>query len=147
MERIGICHDCGAVEGQYHQFGCDMESCPFCLNQLISCNCSYELLGIDISEGTWAYKHGLTGEQEEEFIKMCEEKGRIPWVQIPVLCALCGEIFPQMFSVPDEEWQKYVIPSLQHYLLCIICYEDQKKLFPNGWRNALPHPKGKMWGV
>lgn len=144
--ELGICHDCGAVEGQYHQFGCDMERCPFCGRQLISCDCCYKLLSIDVSEGTWAYSNGLTNEQEEEFIKMCEEEGRIPWVQEPVLCALCGEVFPQMFSIPDEEWEKYVIPPLQKELLCHPCYAEQKKLFPYGWRSAQEHPKGKVWG-
>ena len=139
--ELGICHDCGAVEGQYHYFGCDMERCPFCGHQLISCDCCYELLGIDVSVGTWAYEHGLTNEQEEEFLEKCEEKGRVPWVQVPVLCALCGEVFPQMFH--DDDWEKYVTPDLQHEVLCRPCYEQQKKLFPNGWRNAQPHPKGR----
>ena len=143
MERLGICHDCGAVEGQYHHFGCDMERCPFCGRQLISCHCCYELLGVDVSEGTWTYEHGLTDEQEEKFLEMCEEKGRVPWVQVPVLCALCGEVFPQMFSSPDDEWKKFVTPELQHEVLCYPCFEQQKKLFPNGWRNARPHPKGR----
>jgi len=33
------CHDCGAVSGNYHHYGCDMEECPSCHGQLISCNC------------------------------------------------------------------------------------------------------------
>jgi hypothetical protein len=33
------CHDCAAVEGQYHVFGCDVEECPRCYRQLISCGC------------------------------------------------------------------------------------------------------------
>ncbi len=132
MEKT--CHDCGAKEGEYHALGCDMERCPFCGGQLISCNCCYELLDIDVSEGTWAYEHGLTKEQEERWEEMLERKGRIPWVQIPVLCALCGEAFPDMFM--DEDWEKYVIPPLQDEVLCLECYKKQIKLFPDGWRNA-----------
>ena len=35
------CHDCGIVNkrGNYHHFGCDIERCPICGNQLISCGC------------------------------------------------------------------------------------------------------------
>lgn len=36
------CHDCLVVEGQIHLLGCDMERCPKCGNQLISCNCGIE---------------------------------------------------------------------------------------------------------
>lgn len=33
------CHDCAAKYGQYHHFGCDVERCPKCGNQIISCGC------------------------------------------------------------------------------------------------------------
>lgn len=33
------CHDCGVVNGQYHVSGCDMEQCPNCHGQLLSCDC------------------------------------------------------------------------------------------------------------
>jgi hypothetical protein len=33
------CHDCGTPAGGFHHPGCDMERCPFCLGQLISCGC------------------------------------------------------------------------------------------------------------
>jgi len=31
------CHDCGARENEPHHFGCDMETCPHCGGQLLSC--------------------------------------------------------------------------------------------------------------
>jgi len=34
------CHDCAAKYGQYHHYGCDMERCPKCGGQLISCGCN-----------------------------------------------------------------------------------------------------------
>lgn len=34
-----ICHDCKAPPHCYHHNGCDMERCPRCGGQLISCGC------------------------------------------------------------------------------------------------------------
>lgn len=33
------CHDCSVISGEYHVPGCDVESCPKCERQLISCHC------------------------------------------------------------------------------------------------------------
>ena len=33
------CHDCNVAPGGYHHPGCDMERCPRCGGQLISCDC------------------------------------------------------------------------------------------------------------
>ena len=38
------CHDCNAVPGHLHHFGCDMELCPLCGGQLISCGCFDECM-------------------------------------------------------------------------------------------------------
>lgn len=42
------CHDCNIVNkrGNVHHWGCDMERCPVCGGQLISCDC---LVGKEIS--------------------------------------------------------------------------------------------------
>jgi hypothetical protein len=34
------CHDCGIVAGQLHVPGCDVEQCPRCNTQLITCACT-----------------------------------------------------------------------------------------------------------
>ena len=33
------CHDCRALPGGIHHHGCDMEECPACGGQSISCGC------------------------------------------------------------------------------------------------------------
>lgn len=37
------CHDCQAERGEYHEPGCDVEQCPECERQLISC--PHEIMG------------------------------------------------------------------------------------------------------
>ena len=36
------CHDCKVKPGQFHVPGCDVESCPACGGQAISCPCGDE---------------------------------------------------------------------------------------------------------
>ena len=35
----GPCGDCGALKGQYHKQECDVERCPCCGRQWITCGC------------------------------------------------------------------------------------------------------------
>jgi hypothetical protein len=38
-EESGRCHDCAIKHGGFHHPGCDVERCPKCLGQLITCGC------------------------------------------------------------------------------------------------------------
>lgn len=38
-DELEICDDCCAKQGEYHLVGCDMELCPVCHEQVITCGC------------------------------------------------------------------------------------------------------------
>jgi len=125
------CHDCNVEEGQLHVFGCDMERCPFCGKQLISCGCCYEKLGItehyDFKEKysglpEEVYENGLSTEQEDRWLEILTEKGRVPWIQYPVICQKCGKLWPDLFHIPDKEWKHYIEPEMRNAVICGSCY-------------------------
>ena len=37
----GPCHDCAAIKGEFHGPDCDVERCPACDGQLVSCDCEW----------------------------------------------------------------------------------------------------------
>lgn len=117
------CHDCDVLEGGIHELGCDMEKCPFCGTQLITCHCVYKMLDIDCSPGTWAYENGLTDQQEEIWLRLLEASGRIPYIRWPNICRHCGMLWPKMFHVPDEEWNRYIEPRMRSMMVCRPCYD------------------------
>ena len=42
----GTCVECSAEKGHLHVWGCDAEKCPFCGDQLMTCNCTNNLMDI-----------------------------------------------------------------------------------------------------
>ncbi len=78
-------------------------------------------------EGCLQEQCGACGSQREYCD--CISKGRrVPWLYFPRICARCGKINPRIFIVSDEEWQKYVPPSVSKKHLCRKCYNEIKKL-------------------
>lgn len=122
------CHDCGCEEGQIHKLGCDTERCPFCGGQLICCSCVYTHLNIDCSPGCWAYENGLTRGQEIQWLVLLQHKGRVPYIQWPNMCGRCGALWPEFFTVPDEEWNKYIQIDKRNEMLCRDCWNTIKAL-------------------
>ena len=102
-----VCGDCGVKEGQLHIPGCDMECCASCGGQSIWCECP----------------------------SSTSTKERVPFILYPNLCAKCGTLWPEMFMVPDEEWERYIAPRMRGKMLCEACY-TQIKEWVDGARQA-----------
>lgn len=68
----GRCPVCFALEGEFHQFGCPVEVCPWCLGQLNRCNCRFDQMGVE-----------QIGDDEEvaTFQRLLIGKGRIRFRQ------------------------------------------------------------------
>jgi len=102
----GKCHDCGVEEGALHSLGCDMERCPACGGQAITC-----------------YEHCIhpeDGRLREEFMN----GDRYPYIITPVFCRRCLEPYPEFFHADD--WDVVVPPDLRGNVLCRECYEFVK---------------------
>lgn len=132
------CHDCGALEGARHVPGCDMERCPFCGGQLITCDCAdrhfYPETYSDLPPGhpdrpefaglpKDVYERGLRPEQRDEWERLLERKGYVPWISYPNMCCRCGLVWPEMFRVSDEEWERCVEPEMRGKMLCRPCFD------------------------
>ena len=136
MNPLAEWHDCGVQEGQLHQWGCDMERCPFCGRQLITCGCCYNRLRIRDRRYTGktdflpqrVYDKGMSARSRIRWQAMLTKKGRVPWIQYPVICARCGELWPDTFSVADAEWGHYIPLTKQDSILCEPCYRHIKAL-------------------
>lgn len=45
------CGDCGVLPGRYHHLGCDVQQCPVCRGQMITCGCRFDEDGPDDGDG------------------------------------------------------------------------------------------------
>lgn len=81
-DELKNCHDCGAAPGNFHIPGCDVERCPRCGGQSISCNCIYEVCGIDVDTMEEKHPEIYTGGATEEMEAKWEAEWgakRLPW--------------------------------------------------------------------
>lgn len=108
------CGDCGCREGELHSWGCDMEECPLCGGQLLSCACREKF------------------PTEDALLAAVSMAGRVRFIRYPSHCARCGETWPAMWMVPDEEWEHYIPMSKRGEQLCRPCYDRIKGLIDAG---------------
>lgn len=65
-----FCGDCGQESGEYHKEFCDIERCPICKNQFISCDCDYKEIGEDFvidKKGKKYKRFKVLNNSEEDF--------------------------------------------------------------------------------
>jgi hypothetical protein len=63
---LGHCPDCGVAPGETHDRGCDVEECPVCHRQLITCDC-------------WEYHESDDADAEPPLPAGLVTAGRIPY--------------------------------------------------------------------
>ncbi len=116
-----------------------MERCPFCGGQLIGCGCRYTGLGFYYDWNAQycglprdIYENGLPEELEDKFEELLNAKGRVPYIQYPIVCSKCGELWPDLVMVPDDEWKKYIQADKRRLILCRDCYDHIKNVTDGG---------------
>jgi len=75
------CVDCLALEGQIHRWGCDIEECPFCGDQLMFCNCVNNLMDIVLNRADANVVNLFTATERERWVELIGDL-RFQWEEV-----------------------------------------------------------------
>ena len=127
------CHDCETAEGELHALFCTKERCPFCGGQLASCGCINQVLTLTDEERKSVEEYiDDSVEPLRRVMARWEEalnlKGRVPYIVYPNICARCGSLWPEFFTVPDSEWERYIQIDMRDKVMCRACFDEIRRL-------------------
>lgn len=97
------CQICGAAEGEYHEDNCEAEICPLCGLQVVLCDCNFFV------DHNKIWRH--------------------PYIHYPNVCARCGKPNPEIFTVPNKDWKRYVQRDYWDRIICRECYNEIKSFY------------------
>jgi hypothetical protein len=82
MRQDTPCPDCGAAPGGLHAPGCDVEQCPYCGGQLISCGCGPSEGGVPADDRLpWAGE--WPGQRECRELGWYARRAPVGWAPCP----------------------------------------------------------------
>jgi hypothetical protein len=127
------CGDCETPEGELHALFCTKERCPFCGGQLSSCGCIHQVLMLTEDECKAVAEYlDDSAEPLQGIMKRWENalnlKGRVPYIEYPIVCARCGVLWPEFFRVPDTEWERYIQIDMRAQVICRSCFDNIRRL-------------------
>jgi len=107
----GTCGDCGVAAGQYHHAGCDLEVCPRCRGQAISCECTDAYL---LESTDWAHDKVITNPDEERINYFIDRAFNEQEVDLFVVKMLLND----MWSIDDQIYSDFgKLSKIIHHLL------------------------------
>ena len=107
---VAHCPICRTPEGQFHEWGCTLELCPFCAMPFRDCQCHTRLVDMEDED------------RREAYIRLLKAVGRVRYVATFLRCGNCGECPPEEYWVPDRVWRFYVPVDLREKVLCLECF-------------------------